>query len=238
MDDDGTASLFERLPDEEAREELVADYTPLARHLAHRYDHRGLDHEDLEQVAYIGLLNAIDRYDPEYGSRFVSFAVPTITGELKRHFRDSGWGTGVTRSLKDIRGRSRRASDLLSQKLGRAPRVDEIAEYLEIPVDDVAAAASLATAYRPEALDAPRGTDDRTWAATLGEEDDRYELFDDLDAIRPLVQSQSKRDREILRLRFYEDLTQREIAERTGISQMHVSRILSNCLEKLRVLVG
>lgn len=238
MNDEVAESLFARLPDEGAREELVDLYGPLVRHLAHRYAHRGQEPEDLVQVAYVGLLNAIDRFDPNYGSRFISFAVPTITGELKRHFRDSGWGAGVSRRMKDISVRSRRASDHLSQRLGRSPTIEEISDYLDIPADDVAEAATLGTAYRPDALDASLRDDEPSRITTLGEEDGRLDLLEDLDAIEPILERQPDREKEILRLRFYEDLTQREIAERVGISQMHVSRILNSCLQKMRVLAS
>lgn len=238
MNDEGTQSLFGRLPDEEAREELVAQFAPLARHLAHRYSNRGLDHEDLEQVAYVGLLNAIDRYDPDYGSRFVSFAVPTITGELKRHFRDLGWGTGVTRRMKELRGLCRQAEEELSQRLGRSPTLDEIAEHIEVSTDEVAEAAALGTAYRPDTLDGPPVDQARARISTVGDVEGRFDLIEDLDAIEPVIRKQSDREKEILRLRFYEDLTQREIAEKIGISQMHVSRILNGCLAKIRILLG
>lgn len=237
METEDTGALFRSLPDTRARRKLFETFEPLATHLAHRYRNRGVEVEDLEQVAYVGLLNAIDRYDPDYGSRFVSFAAPTIAGEIKRHFRDSGWGASVPRRMKDISVSSRTVNQTLSQQLGRSPTVDEIAAELGISSDDVTDAAALGSAYRPDALDAPITEGGLSAGDTLGSEDPRIDLLIDLDSLAPLLASRPPREQEILRLRFYEDLTQRQIAERMGISQMHVSRILSATLDKLRVLL-
>ena len=237
MDDERAEPLFRTLPDERARAELFELYRPLANHLANRYVKRGIEVQDLEQVAAIGLLNAIDRFDPDFGSRFVSFAVPTITGELKKHFRDIGWGTRVPRRMKEISMLSRRANEELSQRLGRSPTIEEVADEIEVDVDDVVEAAALGSAYRPDALDAPLQGEDLTRKDRLGDEDGRVEMVVDLAALRPLLERQTERRRRIIELRFYEDLTQRQIAERIGISQMHVSRILSSTLEQLRVLM-
>ena len=226
------------MPHDGAREELFEIYRPLAVHLAHRYSHRGLESEDLEQMAFIGLLNAIDRFDPDYGSRFVSFAVPTIAGELKRHFRDSGWGTSVPRRLKEVSMLSRRANEELSQRLGRSPSIEEVAAEIGVEPDEVVEAAALGSAYRPDALDAPSHGEDLTKLDRLGEEDSRVDLLIDLDALKPLLDGQPERERRILELRFYDDLTQRQIADEIGISQMHVSRILSSTLDKLRLLMA
>ncbi|HEX7100740.1 MAG TPA: SigB/SigF/SigG family RNA polymerase sigma factor [Acidimicrobiia bacterium] len=237
MNDERAMALFRRLPDEEARCDLFELYRPLALHLANRYAYRGVEVEDLKQVAFLGLVNAIDRYDPEYGSRFISFAVPTITGEIKRYFRDAGWSAAVPRRLKDITVMCRRADEELTQRLGRPPSVEEVADETGLTADEVVEAASLGTAYRPDALEAPTSEDGMTRLDYLGDVDGRMDLFDELDALKPLLESRPEREQRILHLRFYENLTQRQIAERMDISQMHVSRILSSTLEKLRVLM-
>lgn len=237
MNDEKAIALFRRMPDEGARRELFEIYRPLALHLANRYAYRGVEVEDLKQVAFLGLLNAIDRYDPNYGSRFFSFAIPTITGEIKRHFRDAGWATAVPRRLKDVTVLCRRADEELTQRLGRSPSVEEVAKETGLSPDEVTEAAALGSAYRPDALEAQVCGEGMTRMDSLGDMDGRMELFDDLDALKPLLESRPERERRILHLRFYENLTQRQIAEHMNISQMHVSRILSTTLEKLRVLL-
>lgn len=237
MRDERVAALFRQLPDARVRDELFEAFQPLAIHLAQRYARRGLEREDLTQVAFVGLINAIDRFDPNYGSRFISFAVPTITGEIKRHFRDASWGTGVPRRLKDVSGISRRVNEELTQRLGRPPTIDEIAEHSGLAPDDVVEAAALGSAYRPEALDAPVGDDDWSRSDALGEDDTRYALIEDLETLKRILATRSERDRQILHLRFYHELTQRQIADRVGVSQMHVSRILAACLEEMRLIM-
>ena len=229
--------LFRQLPDERARAELVELFRPLAIHLAGRYTRRGQDSEDLIQVAMVGLLNAIDRFDPDFGSRFISFAVPTITGEIKRHFRDSGWGTGVPRRLKDASVVTRQANEQLTQRLGRSPTIEEIAEETGLTADDVAEAAALGSAYRPDALDAPAGPQEAARIDQMGNTDDRFELFIDLQTLASVLEGRPERDKQLLHMRFYEELTQRQIAERMGISQMHVSRLLAACLDEIRLLM-
>lgn len=237
MNDEKATPLFRLMPDGGARRRLFDMYRPLALHLANRYAYRGVESEDLKQVAFLGLINAIDRYDPDYGSRFISFAVPTITGEIKRYFRDAGWATAVPRRLKDITMSCRRADEELTQRLGRSPSVEEVAAETGLSPDEVTEAAALGTAYRPDALEAQLCGEGMTRLDYLGDLDGRMELFDDLDALKPLLESRPERERRILHLRFYENLTQRQIAEELDISQMHVSRILSSTLEKLRVLM-
>jgi RNA polymerase sigma-B factor len=237
MNDEKATLFFRRMPDDEARRELFNIYRPLALHLANRYAYRGVEVEDLTQVAFLGLLNAIDRYDPDYGSRFFSFAIPTITGEIKRHFRDAGWATAVPRRLKDITVMCRRADEGLTQRLGRSPSVEEVAEETGLSTDEVTEAAALGSAYRPDALEAQLSGEGMARIDALGSLDGRMELFDDLDALKPILESRPERERRILHLRFYENLTQRQIAQQMNISQMHVSRILSSTLEKMRVLL-
>jgi RNA polymerase sigma-B factor len=228
--------LFAQLPDPGAREELVELYMPLALSLARRYSNRGQDQDDLKQVALLALVHAIDRFDPEMGKRFTSFAVPTILGELKRYFRDSAWGVGVPRRLKDLWVLSRQANEELAQVLGRSPTVEEIGERIGCSAEDVAEAASLGSAFRAESLDGPDealGPID-----VIGEIDDEVDLFDEIDALAPVLADRSERERQILHLRFYREMNQREIAEVMGMSQMNVSRILSSTLEKMRCILS
>ena len=234
MQDTAVAEFFGRLPDPSARAALFTEYQPLAMGVARRYANRGAELSDLRQVAGIGLLNAIDRYDMRYGSRFISFAVPTIAGELKRYFRDSMWGTGVPRRLKDLMATCRRAGDELIQMRGRTPTSAELAAYIGVPERDVLEAMSIANAYSPDSLDVPHAGD-------IGETDlpspgrDPAGVFDDVDAVRTTVASLDPLEQHILELRFSLEMTQSEIAAEIGVSQMQVSRILRKTLETLRV---
>lgn len=227
--------LFSQLPDQEARSSLVEHYLPLAHSLANRYVGRGQDADDLRQVAMLALLHAIDRYDPGLGSNFTSFAAPTILGELKRYFRDSAWSMKVPRRMKEIWGLSRRANEELSQELGRSPTVEEVAERVGCSPEEAAEAAALGTTFRTEALEGNEedqlGPIDR-----IGVVDD-LEIVDEWEALAPVLAGRPAREREILYLRFYRDLTQREIADLVGMSQMNVSRILSSSLARLRTLL-
>jgi RNA polymerase sigma-B factor len=236
------ARLFERWQqhgDVVAREELVRRFMPLARSLARRYGRSSEPFEDLVQVASLGLLKAIDRYDGERGHPFQSYAVPTILGEMRRYFRDSGWAVHVPRGAQERALKVRDARERISNESGRAPTVNELAEYLEIDLEDVIDALQAIRAYETVSLDAPRGggeDDVVPYGDTLGRDDERYELVE-LDAtVSAALAHLPARDRRVLQLRFVEDLTQTEIAERVGISQMQVSRLLRRSLEQLRAL--
>jgi len=235
--------LFERWQrggEEPAREELVRRYLPLARSLARRYGRSSEPFEDLLQVASLGLLKAIDRFDGERGHAFQSYAVPTILGEMRRYFRDSGWAIHVPRGAQERALKVRDAQERLSNETGRPPTANQIAEYLEIDIEDVLDALQAIRAYETVSLDAPRGTDDDVvpYGDTIGREDDHYELVE-LDAtVASALGHLPARDRLVLQLRFVEDLTQTEIAERVGISQMQVSRLLRRSLDQLRALTG
>src|SRR4051794_7324653 len=230
------ARLFERYQrtrDPAARDELVTRYLPLARHLANRYRGRG-EYDDLFQVAACGLVKAIDRYDVDHGAAFSSFAVPTIIGELKRYFRDHGWAVRVPRELKERALAVRRTSEQLSARLGRSPTPGEIAFVMNSSDELVLEALETASALHPDRLDAPVETGD-----------DRAALEEDGDAVaeasatlKPLLAQLNPRERTILRLRFEEDLTQSEIGDRLGISQMHVSRILRKAVARLQLFAG
>jgi RNA polymerase sigma-B factor len=218
-----------------ARDALVEELTPMARRLAARYRHTAEPLEDLEQVACIGLLKAIERADPDRGP-IVRFAVPTIMGELKRHFRDHGWTMRVPRSLQERFLLVGDTVDRLATTLGRSPAPRDVATETGLTIEQVVEALDAATAYAPVALDAPRRSEegeDGTFADGLGEVDGAYELVDLDTALTPALRELSARERTILRLRFGEDLTQSEIAKRVGISQMHVSRLLRRALDSL-----
>jgi RNA polymerase sigma-B factor len=220
-----------------ARDQLVTRLLPLARQLAGRYRHAGEPHDDLVQVACVGLLKAVDRYEPERGSAFTKYAVPTMLGELKRHFRDKGWAVHVPRATQEMSLKVSDALGKLPAKLGRAPRPRDVAEAIGAPVEDVLLAMEAATAYEATSLDAPRGgsedDDDWSYASSLPSEEHGYELVEITEALSGTINALPERERLILRLRFQEDLTQAEIAERVGISQMHVSRLLRRSLDRL-----
>jgi RNA polymerase sigma-B factor len=222
-----------------AGESLVRRYMPLARGLARRYGRSSEPFEDLLQVASLGLLKAMDRYDSSRGHSFASFAVPTILGEMRRYFRDSGWSVHVPRGAQERALKVRDAQERLANEQGRAPTVNQLAEYLEFDIEDVIDALQAAHAYDTLSLDAPRQRADGEvipYGATVGEEDERYEMIE-LDAIvTAALKLLPPRERLILRMRFVEDLTQTEIAARVGISQMQVSRLLRRSLEQLRTL--
>ncbi len=222
--------------DAAAKEELVERFMPLANRLASRYRAGGDSQDDLRQVAYLGLLKAIDRYDPDAGP-FMRFAVPTILGELKRHFRQTRWSVHVPRSLQERILDVNAAIEDLSSTLGRAPTPADVAEATGLDVDQVLEAMDATTANNPVALDAPYGGEDGgevTLAETVGHKDKGYELVELSQAVAPALQALPPRERCILHLRFVEDLTQVEIARRIGISQMHVSRLLRRALDSLQ----
>ncbi len=237
-----TAGVHERLlrryreGDLAARDELVALLRPVAQRLAARYRHTTEPPEDLEQVACLGLLKAIDRFDPDVGP-FMRYAVPTILGELKRHFRDRGWALHVSRSLQERYLRVSDAIDELSGSLGRSPAPRDLAAATGLSLEEVLEALEAASAYAPAALDGPRtsvdGDEHGTLADTLGAEDARFEIVELGATLAPALRALPQRERTILQLRFVEDLTQSEIAERIGISQMHVSRLLRRSIDRL-----
>ncbi len=209
---------------------------PLARRLAARYRHSGEALDDLIQVACLGLIKAIDRYDPAAGP-FARFAVPTITGELKRHFRDKGWAMRVPRDLQERAMSIGDAVDHLSTDLGRSPTARDVAAFTRLSLEDVLEAMDAASAYTPMSLDSPQSgsdeDDDHALVHHLGGVDPGYGLAELRPTVAPAVRALPRREREILRLRFVEDMTQTEIADRVGISQMHVSRLLRRSLDKL-----
>ena len=228
---------YRQRDDPAARAALVERFLPLAKALARRYNGGGEPLDDLVQVASLGLLKAIDRFDYERGIAFSSFAVPTILGELKRHFRDKGWSLRVPRDLQELTIRVERASDVLVHELRRAPTPSEIADRLEVSVEQVVEAYQAAGAYRADSLDRVISDDDhdgRRAVDSLGGEDPGYRQAEQSATLETLMSALSERERDILRLRFAEDLTQAEIGDRLGISQMHVSRLLRHAVAQLR----
>jgi RNA polymerase sigma-B factor len=227
--------LFRRYAagDLDAREALLRRHMPLARRLVARYRNTAEAREDLDQVAYVGLLKTIDRYDPDAGS-FVRYAVTSIRGELKRHFRDKGWGVHLSRPMQERWMEVNAATQTLSASLGRSPSPRDLAEHTGLTLEEVLEALAAADAYAPRTLDAPIDDDSAvTLGDSLGGEDPGYVNVEERAAIGPAVAELPERQRRILTLRFTEDLTQTEIAEQLGISQMHVSRLLRRSLAAL-----
>jgi RNA polymerase sigma-B factor len=219
--------------DPAARAALVERFMPLARQLARRYQGGSEPLDDLVQVASLGLLKAIERFEPGRATAFSSFAVPTILGEIKRHFRDRGWSVRVPRDLQELAVKVERVPDELARRLGRAPTTDEIAEELGVTVEQVMEAREAAGAYRAVSLDRPPDEDEPA-ADSMGAEDPGFGHAEDAATVEYLMSVLSDREREVLRLRFSEDLTQSEVGARVGVSQMHVSRLIRQALAKLR----
>jgi RNA polymerase sigma-B factor len=247
--DDQSAELFAELRSlepgtarhGEARDQLVTRFLPVAHRLARRFRNRGESMEDLEQVATLGLINAVDRFDPARGTDFLSFAVPTVLGELRRHFRDATWSMRVPRRLKELHLAISGAVGELSQRLGRAPTPSEIAAHLELPKEDVFAGLEVSLAQRSASLDEALQQGEQEGLSlgdTIGSDDPHLAAVDERESLHPLLECLPERERKILVLRFVHNLTQTQIAEQVGVSQMHVSRLLSKTLEKLRHGLG
>jgi RNA polymerase sigma-B factor len=218
-----------------AREMIAEHYMPLAQRLARRYRHSGEALEDLEQVAFVGLLKTIDRFEPDAGS-FIGYAVPSIRGELKRHFRDKGWAMRVPRPVQERWLRVGEATERLTARLGRSPSARELAVKTQLPLEEVVEALDVAQAYSPRTLDAPLASDEdgsRTLGDSLGAVDPGFEHVELGASIAPAFAELPTRQQRIMHMRFVEDQTQAEIADRFGISQMHVSRLLRRSLDHL-----
>lgn len=225
---------------QEIRTVLVEMHLPLVEHLAKRFRNRGEPFDDLVQVGTIGLLKAIDRFEADRGVAFSTYATPTIVGEIKRYFRDKGWSIRVPRRLQEMRIALARATSELNQKLGRSPTVAEIAAHLEVTEEVVLEGLESANAYSTLSLDAPdsRTGEGSTMADVLGEKDAALANVEYRESLRPLLAELDPRDRQILMLRFFGQMTQSQIASEIGMSQMHVSRLLSRTLAKLREGLG
>ncbi|HWX46158.1 MAG TPA: SigB/SigF/SigG family RNA polymerase sigma factor [Solirubrobacteraceae bacterium] len=227
--------------DRRAREALIERFQPLARGLARRYLGVPEPIDDLTQVAYIGLIKAIDRFDPARGNHFAAYAIPTILGEIRRHFRDTAWATHVTRGAQERAMEVERASELLTSRRRHSPTVAELAEYLELDQADVLDALQVTHARGSVSLDAPHpsaGEEDleAPRAESIGAEDPGYELVEDGSAVEHALASLSVRERRILHLRFVHEMTQTEIAAQIGLSQMQISRLLRGSLERIRAI--
>jgi len=232
--------LFERYHAQRnpaARDALVERFLPLARQLARRYQRADEPLEDLVQVASLGLVKAIDRFDPSRDVAFSSYAVPTILGEIKRHFRDRTWSVRVPRDLQELVLRVDRAVGELSRERHHAPSVPDIAQALGVTEEDVLEALEASGAYRAASLDAPRASDDDagdTLGDAMGSVEPGFGAAEDRATLERLLRTITPREREVLRLRFGEDLTQAEIGERIGVSQMQVSRLIRQAIARLR----
>ena len=222
------------------RDRIIERCLPLANHIARRFHGRGEAQDDLIQVARVGLVNAVNRYDVDTGSDFVSFAVPTIMGEVRRHFRDNSWSLKVPRRLKELHLRLGAATAELSQQLGRAPTASELAAELELDRQEVVEGLVAGSSYNTLSIDSGGGGAEDAPAIldTLGDTDLNLDQIENREALRPLLEALPDRERTVLLLRFFESLTQTQIAERVGISQMHVSRLLARSLARLRDELG
>jgi RNA polymerase sigma-B factor len=231
---DDQRALFEeyhRTRDLMARDRLATSNLRLALHLARRFEHRGIPLDDLVQVASFGLLRAIDRFDPARGIEFSTFATPTILGELKRHFRDKGWAVRVPRRVQELNLRLNACVTELTHQLGRSPTIGELAQATRATEEEVLEAIEASQAYRSESIDSTAADDP---AAQLGADDLRLFAAEDRIWVEDLIKRLSPRDQLLVRLRFFDEMTQHQIAARLGISQMHVSRLLARSIEELR----
>jgi RNA polymerase sigma-B factor len=219
------------------RNTLIELNMMLVRYAARRFGNHADQMEDILQVGTIGLIKAVDRYDPDYGTEFVTFAMPTILGEIKRFFRDTNWAVHVPRRLQELRIDLAKATDALSAQLGRSPTVAELAGRLRLTEEEIIEAQVASNAYSTSSIDAPADDDDEdgaTWAARIGTEDPALEGVVNLTALKPLIAGLPERERTILSMRFGEDMTQSAIGAELGLSQMHISRLLTRTLATLR----
>ena len=244
VDRERTKALFARLAElqtgsaqhKAVRDALVEQHLPLVEHLARRFRNRGEPYDDLVQVATIGLIKSVDRFDPQRGVEFSTYATPTIIGEIKRHFRDKGWAVRVPRRLQELRLSLTAATSELSQRNGRSPTVAELAGHLGLTEEEVLEGLESANAYSTLSLDVPESGDDESPAVadSLGSEDEALEGVEYRESLKPLLEQLPAREKRILLLRFFGNMTQSQIADEIGISQMHVSRLLARTLAQLR----
>jgi RNA polymerase sigma-B factor len=223
--------------DLEAREQLIEQYLSLVRSLARRYAHRGEQLEDLVQIGCIGLIKAIDRFDLDRRVELTTYATPNIIGEIKRHFRDKGWSVRVPRGLQELNVKLSRLVEELTVKLGRSPTISELAKASGAEEEEVLEALESGRAYSSLSLSSGAGIDDDEEVdpmETIGSEEPRYEITEEWAVLEPGLRALDDRERMIIHLRFFEGLTQSQIAQQVGISQMHVSRLIRRALEKIR----
>jgi RNA polymerase sigma-B factor len=221
--------------DRSAREELVQRHLPLVRALARRYAGRGESLDDIEQVGAIGLIKAIDRFDPSRDVALTTYATPNVVGEIKRHFRDKGWAIRIPRGLQELNAKMSSTIEALTAELGRSPSIAEIAQKLETSPEQVLEALEAGSAYAPVSLSAGGGEDgELDPMETIGTEDDNFERTEQRASLEPALEMLPHREREILRMRFEDGLTQTQIADKIGVSQMHVSRLIRKSLARMR----
>jgi RNA polymerase sigma-B factor len=236
------ARRWQRDGDEAARAELVEQFLPLARNLARRYGRSSEPMDDLVQVASLGLVKAVDRFDTERGGSFQSYAIPTILGELRRYFRNSSWAVHVPRGMQERALLLRDTERTLSDENGRAPTVSELAQFMELTTEEVLDAMQALRVFGSVSLDAPRANDahdeDSAYVETIGDEDANYELVELGASLSPALKQLEPGQRELLRMRYIEEMTQSQIAKRIGVSQMQVSRLLRRSLDALRELTA
>jgi RNA polymerase sigma-B factor len=236
LDEDELMRRYHVDGDREARRVVIERTMPLVRTLARRYVNRGESLEDLVQVGSVGLIKAVDRFDISRELRFSTFAVPTILGEIKRHFRDHAWSVRVSRGIQELNAKVAREADRLSTRLGRSPTIEELAAATESTVEDVLEAMQGAQAYNTVPLEEP--ADGSPGAERFGTEDPGFAAAEQRAELWRVLAALPARERSIVLLRFFEGLTQREIADQIGISQMHVSRLLRRSVESMRVQLG
>ena len=235
-----TRELFRRYKEDgdmEAREQLVMSHLNLVRFLANKFKNRGEPLDDLVQVGYLGLLKAIDRFDPDRGLEFTTYATPTILGEIKRHFRDKGWSVRVPRRLQELSAKVNQATDTLTTQLQRSPTIQEIADYLDASVDEVLEAMESSSAYSSVPLEGTGSSENDDAPSVIdryGSEDNELAFTDDRLVIEEALKGFSPREREVIELRFLKGMTQIEIAEQLGISQVQVSRLLRRTLKEIQ----
>lgn len=235
-----TRELFRRYKEDgdmEAREQLVMSHLNLVRFLANKFKNRGEPLDDLVQVGYLGLLKAIDRFDPDRGLEFTTYATPTILGEIKRHFRDKGWSVRIPRRLQELSAKVNQATDTLTTQFQRSPTIQEIADYLDASVDEVLEAMESSSAYSSVPLEGTGSSENDDAPSVIdryGSEDNELAFIDDRLVIEEALKGFSPREREVIELRFLKGMTQIEIAEQLGISQVQVSRLLRRTLKKIQ----
>ena len=237
MDEVALLEAYHRDGNLDARRMLIEKMMPLVRHIARRYANRGEPLDDLVQVGAVGLIKAVDRFDLERGVKLSTFAAPNIAGEIKRHFRDRGWSIRVPRDIQELNAKLTQATDRLTTKLGRSPTVAELAIAVKATEEDVLDAMQGAQSYSTVSFEEPIG-ENRTALELLGEEDPEFMTAERRVLLASGMRALADREQEIMRLRFFEGLTQREIAEQVGISQMHVSRLIRRSLEDMRLTMA
>ena len=223
------------------REHVISEYMSYARYVARRFRQRGEPAQDLEQVAYLGLVKAVDNFDPDYGTTFLTYATPIIAGEIKRHFRDTTWDLHVPRRMQELSATVRAAQEELTQRMGTSPSAEDVAYFLDLSLEDVVEAYEAVAAYHTASLDVPVALPDgdgATLGELLGDEDPGIDLVVDREALKPLLERLTGREKRILLMRFFRNMSQAEIGAELGVSQMQVSRLLSQILERLRQRLG